>query len=204
MKKILLSMAMLLTAAVFANAAEPAFTMSQDNETAESTESAKSEKSPLFFIQVGGGVNCACDNFRQETSKWLIGCTPAVDLIFGVNPVDGFGLRLGYQGFTAKRESEKFAYNYAHLDFVWNITDMKCVKSKHFIAKPYVETGLAIANSTTSGGLGAGVVLGYRINRSFDIVLDARATYLYNGSTPVPGKYNCGNGSATINLVYNF
>lgn len=201
MKKIFIALVLALSVSVVSNAVEMGSTSASDNGSQAFTSTTKNSK--LFSIQVGGGVNIGFDRFKEERSKWIVGVTPAADFILGINPVDGFGIRIGYLGFKATDKITKFNWSYLHADFAWNITDMKCVSSKHFIAKPYVEVGAAFAKAT-SLGIGAGIVLGYRINKTFDIVFDGRASYFGKGDAFRIGTKQCGVGSATINLVANF
>ena len=160
-------------------------------------------RSSLYYVQTGAGINAACDRFTTGGGR-LIGITPAVDLVAGINPLDGLGVRLGYQGFSARLRGEgTFSYSYLHADICCNITDMRRVRCGRFIARPYVEAGVALTGRS-SFGLGIGAVLGCRINGRLDLVLDCRATRFARGDALVRGTRRCGDGSATVCLVYNF
>ena len=198
MKKICIIVAMLAVCAISANA--------QQNDLKR------------CFVQVGAGINAACDNFK--TAEPLIGITPGFDFAFGVRPVGGLNLRLGYEGFKGKKDypilgseyTGKFNWNFLHFDAMWSITEMKNVRKncKHFIAAPYLTAGYGFTKEKSidftgkSFGVGAGLLIGWRINQSLDLLVDARAVRLSDGTVFPFGTGVCGNGSATLNLVYNF
>ena len=184
MKRLFLIVAVILTSATIVNA---------------------QEQYKLFFFHAGAGVHVACDNVSADQK--LYGTTPAFDFGFGVRPVGGLNLRVGFQGFKAKRDEVSFNYGYAHFDAMWSITEMKCItekgKCKHFIAAPYLSAGGGFGDKV-SFGYGAGALIGARLNNHFDILLDGRATRLKSSRAFAGGTGKCSDVSATINLVYNF
>lgn len=175
----------------------PALTADAQNNDGASIAKSKT------YIQAGVGANFACDNFTA--TKKLIGATPAFDFAFGYRPIGGLDLRLGYEGFQAKREDVKFNWGYAHLDAMWGITDMKktALSCRHFVARPYLTAGAAFAN-VTCFAYGIGLVIGGRFSYHCELVADARAVKISNRAAFPGGSGICGNASATLNFIYHF
>lgn len=154
-------------------------------------------------IGVSGGVNFIGDgkvkpgvggNVELNISKYFTPC---------------YGVRLGFQGITARgaadkvyqpyfytekdgRYSNRMAFGYIHGDFMWNICNefWGYKESRVYSCVPYLHAGLLLTGNRNNAdnklsvgkelGAGAGLYNAFKVCKRLDITLDVRGI-LYNG-----------------------
>ena len=151
-----------------------------------------------WFIGVGGGINFLWSEGYDQGK-----ISPSIDANFGKWFTPSVGMRIGYQGFSARIWSEtpsligpsldtdkdmylqKMGYMYIHGDFLWNISNAfsgyRETRFWNFV--PYLHAGFFrsygledVNFADNELAMGAGLLHNLRLADRLDLIIDMRAT----------------------------
>ena len=157
-----------------------------------------------IWVGAAGGVNLYESSLTApqgagaaldiNVGKWLTPCT---------------GIRVGYQGLRASDAAGSFSHNYAHGDFLWNVSDAISGyrKDRRWDFVPFISTGLVRSSDGSAArnslGVGAGLLNVIRITDLIDLTLEVRQLALCQDFRGGASAGFSGMTSATFGISFN-